>query len=168
MVFLSLRCWILMVVVFLSGALAYSQNVVINEFMASNGETLADDDGDFSDWIELYNAGQDAVNLEGWGISDNPTNPFKWIFPDVAMAPGEHLLVWASGKNRFYGTLTEEKIFVNPGADWLYLDNGSDQGTAWRTLDFDDSTWSSGRPRWATAHWKIMFLRRSVTGTIPV
>ncbi len=77
-----------------------SSNILINEFMASNSNTIADEDGDFSDWIELYNPTQQAVDLEGWGLSDNVTKPFKWIFPEVTIKPGEYLLVWASGKNR--------------------------------------------------------------------
>lgn len=74
--------------------------VVINEFMASNSQTIADEDGEFSDWIELYNPGPQPVALAGYGLSDSPDTPFRWVFPDIQMAPGSHLLVWASGKNR--------------------------------------------------------------------
>lgn len=79
---------------------AVAQTVVINEFMSSNASTIADEDGDYEDWIELYNAGQDAVSLSGYGLSDNDDNPFKWVFPDTTIQPGQHLLVWASGKDR--------------------------------------------------------------------
>jgi hypothetical protein len=78
---------------------AGGQNMVINEMMSSNAVTLADKDGDFSDWIELYNAGADAVQLEGWGLTDNKSNPLKWIFPRKSLAPKQYLVVWASGKN---------------------------------------------------------------------
>ena len=88
--FTSLLFWFLQVT---------GQGVRINEIMSSNGSTLADEDGDFSDWIELYNCGDTAVSLEGWGLSDNPGNPFKWVFPEVVLAPREYLLVWASGKD---------------------------------------------------------------------
>ena len=74
--------------------------VRINEFMASNGSTIADEDGDFEDWIELYNYGTEPVSLLGFGLSDNPSSPFKWLFPDVTLAPDEYRLVWASGKDR--------------------------------------------------------------------
>ena len=74
--------------------------VVINEFMSSNGETIADEDGDFPDWIELYNTGDDTAELEDWGLSDDEGNPFRWAFPDVAVEPKGFLLVWASGKDR--------------------------------------------------------------------
>ena len=73
----------------------------INEVMASNGTTLADEDGDFEDWIELYNDGTEPVDLSGWGLSDSYSNPFKWTFPeDTVLGAGEYLLVWASGKDR--------------------------------------------------------------------
>ena len=74
--------------------------VVINEIMASNNAVITDEDGAFSDWIELYNSGAEPVNLEGYGLSDNPQNLFKWVFPGYVIGPGEYLLVWASGKNR--------------------------------------------------------------------
>jgi len=79
---------------------ALSQQVAINEVMASNASTIADEDGDFSDWIELYNYGEEPINLEGYGLSDNYSNPFKWVFPNLTIEPGQYLLVWASGKDR--------------------------------------------------------------------
>ncbi len=75
--------------------------VVINEFMASNRSTLADEDGDYSDWIELHNPGDTAVDLSGWGVSDNPGTLFKWTFPSGTVIPAQgFLLLWASGKDR--------------------------------------------------------------------
>ncbi|TVR45132.1 MAG: hypothetical protein EA425_18505, partial [Puniceicoccaceae bacterium] len=77
-----------------------SHTIRINEVMASNATTIADEDGDYEDWIELYNYGDQPVGLQGWGLSDSYSNPFKWTFPDTSIAPGEHLLVWASRKSR--------------------------------------------------------------------
>jgi hypothetical protein len=75
--------------------------VVINEFMASNGVTWADEDGDFEDWIELYNPGDAAVDLSDWGLSDNAGNPSKWRFPaGTTIQARGFLSVWASGKDR--------------------------------------------------------------------
>lgn len=79
---------------------AQSQSVVINEFLASNSSVNSDEDGDYSDWVELYNNSPVSVNLDGFGLSDNASNPYKWIFPSVAIDPGEHLLIWCSDKNR--------------------------------------------------------------------
>jgi hypothetical protein len=73
----------------------------LNEIVSSNGNTIADEDGAYADWIELRNTGSVQVNLSGWGLSDAPTSPFKWIFPqNTTLGAGGHLLIWASGKNR--------------------------------------------------------------------
>lgn len=77
-----------------------AQELRINEMMASNAFTIADEDGDYEDWIELFNSGSQIINLEGFGLSDNYDNPFKWVFPDISIEPGAYLLVWASGKDR--------------------------------------------------------------------
>ena len=45
--------------------------VVISEFMAENSDTLVDEDGDSSDWIELHNESASAVNLLGWTLTDD-------------------------------------------------------------------------------------------------
>ena len=71
-------------------------DLVINEFMASNDETVADQDGEFDDWIELYNNSNDAIDLEGYFLSDNPENFLKWTFPEGAsIGAGEYLIIWA-------------------------------------------------------------------------
>ncbi len=82
------------------GGLAEHPGVLISEVMSDNRTTLADEDGDFPDWIELHNRANALVILDGFGLSDDPAEPFKWRLPNIAMAPGEHLLVFASGKNR--------------------------------------------------------------------
>jgi hypothetical protein len=78
----------------------HAQSVALNEIMASNGITIADEDGDFEDWIELHNHGAAPVSLDGFGLSDNRDHPFRWVFPNVTINPGQFLLVWASGKDR--------------------------------------------------------------------
>ncbi|TVQ89668.1 MAG: T9SS C-terminal target domain-containing protein [Bacteroidetes bacterium] len=110
----------------------HAQTLSINEFMASNSSTISDEDGDFEDWIELYNYGDDPVYLEGWGLSDDFSNPFRWVFPDIAIGPGEYLLVWASGKDRKQGVLHtnfsidasgEELLLVHPSGNWVDVVN---------------------------------------------
>ena len=73
---------------------------VLSEIMASNGNTLVDEDGEFSDWIEIQNIGDSAGNLEGWSLSDDADRLGRWSFPNTALAPGEFLVVFASDKNR--------------------------------------------------------------------
>jgi hypothetical protein len=72
-------------------------DLVINEWMASNQSALADpSDGDFDDWIELYNPGAVPADLSGWYLSDDSADPFKFQIPDGFGIPaGGFLLVWA-------------------------------------------------------------------------
>ncbi len=74
-------------------------DVVISEFMADNDDTLADEDGDASDWIELFNPTADPVDLSGWHLTDDPAAPRKWPLPDgTVLAPFEFRVFFASGK----------------------------------------------------------------------
>ncbi len=75
-------------------------SVTISEFMASNQSVLADDDGDFEDWIEVHNNALEPIDLKDWHLTDTSSNLTKWQFPDVTLAAREHLVVFASGKNR--------------------------------------------------------------------
>lgn len=72
--------------------------VRISEVVAENKYSLKDGDGDASDWIELRNPGNTAVNLVGYGLSDNPAVPMKWVFPATNLAPHGTLIVFASGR----------------------------------------------------------------------
>lgn len=74
---------------------------LISEFMAENKTTLADQDGEFSDWIELFNPGPGALDLTGYCLTDERDFPAKWRLPaGVVLAPGEFKIVFASGKDR--------------------------------------------------------------------
>ena len=72
----------------------------ISEFMAENRSVLADEDGEFSDWIEIYNPDPTTVNLAGYALTDDPLILQKWVFPAVSIPSGGYLVVFASGKNR--------------------------------------------------------------------
>ena len=93
--------------------------VIISEFMEKNRAVIADEDGDFSDWVELYNAGDEPVSLKGWRISDNPEQK-GWKFPDVSIAPGEYLLIFASNKEK-EGTEPLHADFAISGDEGVYL-----------------------------------------------
>ncbi len=73
---------------------------VISEFMASNDETLLDEDGDSSDWIEIWNPDETAVDLGGLYLTDATNNLRKWQLPAITLAADESLVVFASGKDR--------------------------------------------------------------------
>ncbi len=73
---------------------------VINEFMASNSLTLADENAEFSDWIEILNTTTTSANLAGYSLTDDLAQPTLWRFPSVTIPGGGYLVVFASGKNR--------------------------------------------------------------------
>lgn len=95
-----------------SGLASQTQDigVVINEFMASNATTITDKNGNYSDWVELYNTTSAAVDLSGLGLSDDPGRPAKWVFPDgVTIQPNGYLLLFLSGIS---STTAEEELHV--------------------------------------------------------
>ena len=107
-----------------------AQQLVINEVMASNSQTHQDEDGDFEDWIEIYNLSDAWVALGGFGLSDDTDQPFRWVFPEVGIGPGQYLLVWASGKDRrdpagplhtnfSIASEGEEVLLTDPDGEWI-------------------------------------------------
>jgi len=81
-------------------SMVYTQTIRINEFMALNQSILVDEDGDYSDWVEIFNPTATTVHLEGWGLTDEMGLPFKWLFPDITLNAGEYLVLFASDKDR--------------------------------------------------------------------
>jgi len=77
-----------------------AQPFVLSEFMASNQSGMTDEDGDRSDWIEIYNTGTEPASLNGWYLSDDASDLTKWRFPDQFIPMQSSLIVFASGKGR--------------------------------------------------------------------
>jgi hypothetical protein len=75
-------------------------DAVISEFMAANNGGLLDEDGDDSDWIEIFNPCRPSLDLSGWYLTDTPNNLQKWAFPAMSLVRGQYLVVFASGKDR--------------------------------------------------------------------
>jgi hypothetical protein len=74
-------------------------DLVISEFQASAG-ALVDEDREPQDWIEILNRGAIDVRLAGWSLTDDPADPGKWVFPDLVLAFGQSIVVFASAKDR--------------------------------------------------------------------
>jgi len=71
-------------------------NIVINEVMPVNSSTQADPDGEYDDWIEIYNLTDDGIDLSGYFLSDDKKDPGKWQFPDnTQIGPKGYLIIWA-------------------------------------------------------------------------
>ena len=68
--------------------------LVINEIMAANLTSNADQSGEYDDWVELYNSNPFSVNLNGYYLSDNENDLQKWTFPNVTIPANDYLIIW--------------------------------------------------------------------------
>src|SRR5438552_5453901 len=114
--------WAIMFLVLACVSMAASaqSSVIISEFLAHNTSGLVDEDGAYSDWIELYNGGTTAVNLGGWYLTDDAANLTKWAFPTTNIAAKGFMVVFASGKDRRVAGLPLHTSF-GLGSDGEYL-----------------------------------------------
>ncbi len=112
---------ILLITLFIFGInFLKAQTIIINEVMSSNYTTISDEDGDYSDWIEIYNSGNSVVNLNDYSLSDDANSSPKWIFPNIEMNPDTYLIIFASGKDRNINYLhTNFKISADGEMLWL-------------------------------------------------
>jgi len=74
--------------------------IVINEGSNRNYSIIADENGEYPDWIELYNTSQDSLSLYNFTLSDDSLQPAKWAFPNVTLKSHEFRTVFCSGKDR--------------------------------------------------------------------
>lgn len=91
---------LLAVLLLVSAGPAWGQTIYISEVVASNEDSLLDEDGQSPDWIELYNSSDSAVDLSGWHLTDDLTVLNKWTFPATTIAAKGFLIVFASDKDR--------------------------------------------------------------------
>lgn len=125
-----------------------SAQVLINEAATSNFNTLIDEDSDHPDWFELYNAGAAAVNLNGYSVGTSKQATSQWHFADTILQPGDHVIVYASGKNRNYlgepeGPVDHWETAVFADDIWEYKSGNSAPGAGWNNVGFA-GVWSTG------------------------
>ena len=104
---------------------------VIVEFMASNDKSLYDEDGESSDWMEIFNPDPAPVDISGWFLTNDPGELDRWQLPDGTILPsGGSLIVFASDKDRDGGELhTNFKLSKDAGS-YLALVEADDQTIA--------------------------------------
>ena len=115
--------------------------VLINEVANTNQKFFEDEEGDFPDWIELYNAGATDVNLAGYSLTDNAGTWDQWIFPDTVLGASERLIVYASGKNRNCLSCPESEVdhwetAIFEDDIWQYKNGTSSPGAGWNDIGF--------------------------------
>lgn len=99
-------------------------DVVINEFMAVNETTVTDQDGEYDDWIELYNNSSSDINLMDYTLSDDASNPQKWTFPDTVIQANDYLIIWADNDTSQDGLHANFKLSKN-GETIILSDNNT-------------------------------------------
>lgn len=113
--------------------------------MSSNVNTLQDEDGDSPDWIELLNVGNSNISLLDYGLSDEESDRFKSVLPDVELEPGEFYLLYASGKDR---NLEASNIYwetvIRRGDATKYITPNAPVSNDWINPGFNDNAWQNG------------------------
>lgn len=137
---------------------------LINEFMPSNTFTIADEDGDFPDWIELYNPTTAPIDLTGYGLSDDPDEPFKWVLPHGVIKPQQHRLIFASGKDRT-NIPDHWETTLGGGDEWRYFIGLTAPPTDWHLPKFDASSWLSGTSRFGYRDSDATVIPRKISPT---
>jgi hypothetical protein len=118
--------------------------VVINELMASNTTTAADQDGEYDDWVELFNTGNQTADLSGWALSDDPLKPEKWKFAaGTTLAPGAYLIVWCDENGMQTGLHANFKLSASGETVWLR----DAAGTVVQEVFFGEQTTDKGLAR---------------------
>lgn len=107
-------------------AMLQGQDLIINEIMSDNTNTLQDSDGDFSDWIELYNRGTEPVQLGQYFLSDSYQDPAKWSFPNLTIQPNSYLVIFASGKDRYTTGEVHTNFRIAAGGETIYLSDANE------------------------------------------
>lgn len=106
---------------FLTSIGAQPGNIRISEIMSAGHLSLPDSYGEFSDWCELYNAGETAVDLTGWFLSDDPAQPDKWQLPGLTVQPGEYRILFLSGRDIVAGEEIHGSFSLSAGGESLVL-----------------------------------------------
>ncbi len=115
----------------------------INELSASNSSVLQDEDGDFSDWIELHNPTTDTLYLSNLFLSDDDQDLQKFALPPVYIPPSGYHVLFASDKNR----LPSFKAWETPikdGSVVRYTLPNALTSSRWIETDFNDNSWTQG------------------------
>ncbi|MBK6627642.1 MAG: CotH kinase family protein [Flavobacteriales bacterium] len=133
--------------------------VVLNEVSASNLSNFADNNGEFEDWVELYNTTAAAVDISGWHLSDNPNNPTKWAFPVGTQVPANgRLMVFCSSRDMFTLPLifhTNFKLSQGTNETILLADPGGNVMDDFQLSTRSKENHSRGRTTDGAATWSL-------------
>ena len=128
--------------------------IEINEVMSSNKGSVPDETGDFPDWIEIYNNTDSALDISGFGLTDELISAAKWTFPEGSvLQPRGYIVVFCSGDPTRGKLHTPFKLSAS---DDVILSNVSGKVVDSITLRPVTSGYSLGRSAEDTTAWKEM------------
>lgn len=90
-----------------------AENILITEIMSSQDTLIPDENGQFNDYIELYNSGNAAVDLSGWWLSDDAAVPNKWTFPETTIDAGGYLVLHCGSAPEFNLSADGEEVVLS-------------------------------------------------------
>lgn len=104
-------------------------DVVINEIMSINSSTVADQNGEFDDWIELFNLSANNIDVSGYYLSDKSSNLLKWQIPSGTTISGNgYLIIWADkdstqiGLHSNFKLSSDGEVVILSKSDGIILD----------------------------------------------
>lgn len=104
------------------GGFGVRGDLILSEFLADNRTSLADEDAEHPDWVEVYNNGSEAVSLGGYFLTDDPARLNRWAFPATNIAAKGFLVLFASGKDRAVaGKPLHANFSLSAGGEYLAL-----------------------------------------------
>ncbi|MHC4062222.1 MAG: chitobiase/beta-hexosaminidase C-terminal domain-containing protein, partial [Planctomycetota bacterium] len=140
--------------------------LVINEFMASNDETIADPQSEYDDWIEIYNGGEIAIDIGGMWLADAQN---WWEVPDdrpadTTISPGGYLLIWADNDTGDLPGLHAGFALSKDEGDEVSL-YASDGSTLIDTISFGDQIADISYGRYPDASYGLRFFGTPTPGS---
>lgn len=124
---LSLKVFSLTILFLISLSITSIGQIAINEFMSDNTNSITDQDGEFSDWIELYNYSNAPINLLNYSLSDQENDLTKWKFPEIIIPEHSFIVIFASGKNRLEVDELHTNFKISSSGESLFLSNNLGQ-----------------------------------------
>ncbi len=136
---------------------AQGQNIVINEFMASNGSTISDPSGEYEDWLELYNPSNSPVNIGGMYVTDDLGDLTMWQIPNNAsqtttIPANGYLILWLD-KDVDEGPLHIDLKLSSSGEDITLVASNGNSIIDSRTFDVQFEDVSEGRDPNGGSNW---------------
>ena len=119
------------------------QNIQLNEIVSSNATIIKDEDGDYPDWIEIFNNSDSNISIDGFSLSDDLNEIGKWTCPAISMKPKSFLVVFASGKNKLDFVIMWDAI-IKEADDWFYFVGNSEPTLDWNKSLIAPSGWNVG------------------------